>query len=249
MTSDASPGERPPCPNCETVALGRFCHVCGQDNEHDRLSFRVMMRRVAGEISEADSRLWHTVLGMTRAPGRFCREYVNGHRADRFPPFRYLMVLFAGALLLSPWTAPPMDESLAGNPGAEVAYDLIIRLFHLYGIPSLFLAAGVLRLTSREEGLNYAEHASFVFFTMGHGTLLATLPAPLLMVDYVTFATTSTIVLVGFALVSAVQFYRGAVIGRIARMLLALVIYYGFSMFVGVLIVVGVMIHRQLTGG
>ena len=94
-----------PCPNCETVLEGPYCHSCGQLAE----TFERSVWRLVVEGFESffhfDGRFWRTLPNLAIHPGRLTREYLDGKRAFQIPPLRLflvvlLLVFFAGGLNL-----------------------------------------------------------------------------------------------------------------------------------------------------
>jgi hypothetical protein len=69
----------PPCPACGAPAPGRFCAACGEEQVHARdLSLRHFVREGLAAVSDLDSSLLHSLVGVVVRPGLMTREYVAG---------------------------------------------------------------------------------------------------------------------------------------------------------------------------
>jgi hypothetical protein len=104
-----------PCPNCETVLQGAYCHGCGQLAE----SFERSVWGLAVEGFESffhfDGRFWRTLPNLAIHPGRLTRDYLDGKRAFQIPPLRLflvvlLLVFFTGGLHLGKVRVKSVDE-------------------------------------------------------------------------------------------------------------------------------------------
>jgi hypothetical protein len=94
-----------PCPNCETVLEGPYCHSCGQLAEtFERSVWRLLVEGVES-FFHFDGRFWRTLPNLALRPGRLTREYLDGKRVFQIPPLRLflivlLLVFFTGGLHL-----------------------------------------------------------------------------------------------------------------------------------------------------
>lgn len=84
------------CLNCDTQVVGRFCHVCGQENIEPRESFVGLVTHFFNDITHFDGKFFTTVGKLVRKPGLLPVDYMNGRRARYLHPIR--MYLFTSAL-------------------------------------------------------------------------------------------------------------------------------------------------------
>lgn len=94
-----------PCPNCETVLEGPYCHSCGQLAENFERSVWHLVVEAFESFFHFDGRFWRTLPNLAIHPGRLTREYLDGRRAFQIPPLRLflvvlLVVFFTGGLNL-----------------------------------------------------------------------------------------------------------------------------------------------------
>jgi hypothetical protein len=84
------------------------------------LSLWALLREVAGDLLDFDSRMWRTLRPLAFSPGRLTLEYLSGRRAAYTPPFRlYLVISLAFFLLSSLGNQPPMDLDLGPGTGSD----------------------------------------------------------------------------------------------------------------------------------
>jgi len=153
--SDVAPTFTTECRNCGTALHGEFCSRCGQGHRHERLRVRDWVADCVGALTDADSRVLHTLLGLALRPGQTAREYVEGHRIPYVAPLRYAL----GTCALW-WLA------VASNPGAAslgwvVKYG---QALNLALVPVLTLPV---LLSFARSGYNYAEQLAFNFYVIG----------------------------------------------------------------------------------
>lgn len=94
-----------PCPNCETVLQGPYCHSCGQLAETFERSVWHLVVEGFESFFHFDGRFWRTLPNLALHPARLTREYLDGKRAFQIPPLRLflivlLLVFFTGGLHL-----------------------------------------------------------------------------------------------------------------------------------------------------
>jgi hypothetical protein len=116
------PGVRPggppslPPPGCAACAapLGAgwtFCPACGHRREAGRLTLKVLLGDLFGRTVQLERGFARTFLGLSTAPARTCRAYVDGARRTT-PPLGYLFLSAAFALLLFSFQAEAAREEL-----------------------------------------------------------------------------------------------------------------------------------------
>ena len=102
------------CLNCGEVLTGQHCSHCGQHARVRVLSLWGLLKDVAGDVLNADSRIWRTLWPLAFRPGLLTQEFLRGRRARYTPPFRMYLVLSLVFFVLA---------SLS-DPGSEVALQL-----------------------------------------------------------------------------------------------------------------------------
>ena len=98
------------CENCGAAVSASYCGECGQRAAPAELSLWHFAREAADDITNADSRVWRTLVPLLFRPGYLTREYLDGRRARYLPPFRLYLVVslmcFVLASMLGPEVAP-----------------------------------------------------------------------------------------------------------------------------------------------
>lgn len=84
------------CLNCGTIVMGRYCHVCGQENVVPKESFWHLVFHFFYDITHFDSKFFETVKDLLFKPGFLSREYMNGKRARYLHPIK--MYVFTSAV-------------------------------------------------------------------------------------------------------------------------------------------------------
>ena len=83
------------CLNCGTTVVGRFCHVCGQENVVPKESFWHLVVHFFYDITHFDSKFFDSLKFLIFRPGFLPREYMSGRRASYLNPVR--MYVFTSA--------------------------------------------------------------------------------------------------------------------------------------------------------
>lgn len=84
------------CLNCGTTVVGRFCHVCGQENVVPKESFWKLVIHFFYDITHFDSNFFSTLRYLLFKPGFLSKEYIGGRRARYLNPVR--MYVFTSAI-------------------------------------------------------------------------------------------------------------------------------------------------------
>ncbi|MEO6683078.1 MAG: DUF3667 domain-containing protein [Ginsengibacter sp.] len=83
------------CLNCSTEVVGRYCHVCGQENVEVKESVWHFILHFFNDITHFDGTFFSTLKDLIFKPGFLSREYMNGRRARYLNPVRmYLFTSF-----------------------------------------------------------------------------------------------------------------------------------------------------------
>jgi hypothetical protein len=84
------------CLNCGATVIGRFCHICGQENVEPKESFWHMATHFFYDITHFDSKFFVTIKDLIFRPGFLSKEYIKGRRVTYLHPVR--MYVFTSAL-------------------------------------------------------------------------------------------------------------------------------------------------------
>jgi len=82
----------PSCPNCGNDLVAKYCAACGQLQARDSPTFFQVIRDVAGEFTDLDSRVWLTFRTLLLHPGAITRDYMDHKRARYLSPFRLYLL-------------------------------------------------------------------------------------------------------------------------------------------------------------
>jgi hypothetical protein len=84
------------CLNCGATVMGRYCHVCGQENVEPKESFWHLLTHFFNDITHFDGKFFITLKDLLFKPGFLSREYMIGRRASYLNPVR--MYVFTSAI-------------------------------------------------------------------------------------------------------------------------------------------------------
>jgi hypothetical protein len=84
------------CLNCGSIVVGRYCHVCGQENIETKETFWSLTRHFIYDIFHFDGKFFHTLGYLFAKPGFVAKEYCRGKRSSFLHPIR--MYLFTSAV-------------------------------------------------------------------------------------------------------------------------------------------------------
>jgi len=223
----------PNCLNCGHAVGGAYCSHCGQAAVTGRLRLRAIIDDALSHIVSADSAGLRTVIGLTRAPGRVCRDYVEGKRVGYVKPLRYFLTLVALKVLLNVVVgfdvadfsdAAELTEAEHGVEEAVGSFairHLDLALFAM--LPLFTLVVGVL---FRGKGYNYAEVSVYVLYLTGHVLLLGLPLTPLKLVWPGLLVPVAVLLQMGWFAWAAVTFFDSSVFASIAKSVVATLVYY-----------------------
>ena len=100
------------CLNCGEVLTGQHCSHCGQHAQVRVLSLWSLIRDVVGDLLNADSRIWRTLVPLAFRPGLLTQDFLRGRRARYTPPFRMYLVLSLVFFVLASLSDPGSDVAL-----------------------------------------------------------------------------------------------------------------------------------------
>jgi len=84
------------CLNCGATVMGRFCHICGQENIVPKEGFGKLVIHFFYDITHFDSKFFDTARYLFFKPGFLSKEYLRGRRASYLNPVR--MYVFTSAI-------------------------------------------------------------------------------------------------------------------------------------------------------
>jgi len=84
------------CLNCNTDLVGRYCHVCGQENLEPKETVWHLVTHFFNDITHFDGKFFETVKLLLRRPGFLSAQYMAGRRASFLNPIR--MYVFTSAI-------------------------------------------------------------------------------------------------------------------------------------------------------
>lgn len=76
------------CLNCETPLIGRYCHICGQENLEPKETVWGIITHFFNDITHFDGKFFSTVKYLMIRPGFLSAEYIKGRRARYLNPIR-----------------------------------------------------------------------------------------------------------------------------------------------------------------
>lgn len=125
-----------PCPSCETVLQGPYCHSCGQLAETFERSVWHLVVEGIESFFHFDGRFWRTLPNLALHPGRLTREYLDGKRAFQIPPLRLflvvlLLVFFTGGLHLGGRTQIQVKSLDELKPAERAKVEKALREAHV----------------------------------------------------------------------------------------------------------------------
>jgi hypothetical protein len=215
------------CRNCDANLHGPYCSACGESHVHGRLELRTLIEHAFEGLVNLDTRALRTIGELTIAPGKVCRDYIDGRRKPYVNPFKYafatftLVAIVAEALIYLQGVSrgPPSDPANAELDTFMLRWGMLINFIAM----PLLAALLWLLFFSAPRRLRWVEHYVIVLFTFGHVALLQGLLLPLL--QQAGAAVTSVFSLLPVALLSwaAVGVYQTRWWTTILRMLAAFV--------------------------
>lgn len=84
------------CLNCNTQLIGRYCHVCGQENLEPKETFWHLVTHFVYDVTHFDGKFFSTSKYLLLKPGFLSKEYIKGKRNSYLNPIR--MYVFASAI-------------------------------------------------------------------------------------------------------------------------------------------------------
>ncbi|MGV7207858.1 DUF3667 domain-containing protein [Oxalobacteraceae bacterium A2-2] len=114
MSSHADAALPGPCPNCNAVASGNFCHQCGQETVLHPASTREFLHEFIGHYVALEGKLWGTLARLFFRPGALTNEYIRGRRVRFVQPLRIYLtcsLIFFAVLKFSGMSMVDLGDS------------------------------------------------------------------------------------------------------------------------------------------
>jgi hypothetical protein len=83
------------CLNCNAQVMGRYCHICGQENIEPKETVWHLITHFFEDITHFDGKFFSSLKLLVTRPGFLSREYMLGRRASYLNPIR--MYVFTSA--------------------------------------------------------------------------------------------------------------------------------------------------------
>lgn len=81
------------CLNCGTLLTGKYCVGCGQPARLRGFSLWPLLKELAEEIWDVDSKAWRSLMPLMFHPGYLTKTYLEGRRARYVSPLRLYMTV------------------------------------------------------------------------------------------------------------------------------------------------------------
>lgn len=80
------------CLNCGTELSGPYCFYCGQPDKRLMVFLPALLREIAEDFFDFDSRFFRTLKPLLLKPGELTASYIAGRRARYSPPWRLYLI-------------------------------------------------------------------------------------------------------------------------------------------------------------
>lgn len=115
------------------MVLGRFCHICGQENIQPREGFRNMFTHFVFDLFHFDGKFFSTMKSLLLKPGFLSQEHLKGRRADYLHPIR--LYIFTSAfffLFLFSVNTNKVEDKAVSNPKDTVTNNDLVNFERSY---------------------------------------------------------------------------------------------------------------------
>lgn len=178
------------CLNCNAALHGKFCHTCGQEARHAKISWSFLWRDIQQTIIQFDKGFFYTCKELLTQPSLAIKSYLSGKRVKHFKPISFVLVLAGTYGFLSHYfnltVSSIVLEAKSNNIQTDDSLVFIKQLAKwmnehytwiiLLQIP---LFAFATRLVFRKVGYNFVEHFIANSYLTGQRLLINTLALPL----------------------------------------------------------------------
>jgi len=160
------------CLNCGATVVGRYCHICGQENIETRESFWSLTKHFVFDILHFDGKFWYTLKYLVARPGFVARQYCEGKRNSYLHPIR--MYLFTSAIFFLIFFALKgnqlqfKESPLSKKDRVELMDTLNRELQKMPGDTSILHQLALARDTTKDVFLSQFDSARGFSFSMGN---------------------------------------------------------------------------------
>lgn len=171
------------CRNCGKTLHGQYCSECGQRDRGSSLDAGELVSETVDTIVRLDSKLWRTVVDLTRNPGQVAKDYVGGKRASYVNPIRYCLAAIALSITLTLSTGEiralsegilfGLVSDVPDDPAFVRVVEFLSKYLNVMSLVAVPIYALVAKLFFRRAPYSYADNFSFVCFVVGHGAFLS----------------------------------------------------------------------------
>ncbi|MHA4845305.1 DUF3667 domain-containing protein [Flavitalea antarctica] len=169
------------CKNCGHRFEGKFCNICGQEADTERVDWHEILHHLPHAFFHTDNGLLHTLKEMTVRPGHTIREYMEGKRVDHFNPFLFVILLGGFAVFLFATADVKLISTVVDLHAIESSHAI---LAHQYFLIPAFIMTLLFAITDyfiyREKKYIMPELIVSNIFQMGQLLALVILSFPLL---------------------------------------------------------------------
>ncbi|MDR2085270.1 MAG: DUF3667 domain-containing protein [Bacteroidales bacterium] len=162
------------CKNCGTEFTGTYCYNCGQKNDTERLTTKLIFKNFFSSFTNLDRGVLLTINLLFTNPGKLIKDYIEGKRVIYAKPFTMLIILSSIYGILYSFLAiisnKPIDVGLQLNPtdgDINWLHNLInsilnwaeksVIIWSLLMIPAYALSSKIAFKKINTKGYNYAE--------------------------------------------------------------------------------------------
>lgn len=194
MSEAPSPAAVPACLNCGTPLAGAYCHVCGQRADTERITTKRLWGQIFEAFTDLDRGFLYTLKVLTVAPGRAIKDYLAGHRAPMYNPFRFYILVAAINLIALGFldvdfveAGRELNQSMGGPNQRTEAIELQekvnrwtqdnLQTIQLLALP--LIAFGTWFAFRKRLGYNYAEALVLQCYTSGYSSFVMAIVIPL----------------------------------------------------------------------
>ncbi len=109
------------CLNCGQKVTDNFCSRCGQENENQTVSLRLLASDLLAELLSFDSKLVRTLVPLLIRPGFLTNEYNAGRRIRYLSPIKMYLVTSVIFFLIAASRSVPNAPTMMQRASAESA--------------------------------------------------------------------------------------------------------------------------------
>lgn len=147
------------CLDCGAAVSGSFCQQCGQRRDTRLRSASAVLRSIASEVTDLDTRLYRTLKVLVRQPGHLTVEYLHGRRTRYVPPLRLYLALSV-VYFTTFWATGSSRFFIFWASGPDPGLATLVKLLPKLMIVMLPIFAAYLSLLYRRR---HAFEGHFVF--------------------------------------------------------------------------------------